>query len=179
MEYLFMKFRILTAGFLALILPFSTYADQIEIESTGITFDSPADFTVYTEELISKKWPSNQAPKWAVGNETGSTTIAYDIKPSDISQAPLDEVLKSFEQLLERMVPGLEWIEKDVITIEGKEWIFLEMTSNAVDADIYNIMLVTSYEQEMLIFNFNSTVADFSQYETELRNSIKSIQLNN
>ena len=33
-----------------------------------------------------------------------------------------------------------------------------------MDTDIYNIMLVTSYGQEMLMFNFNSTKEDFSIY---------------
>ncbi|CAA6677571.1 Unannotated [Lentimonas sp. CC4] len=51
------------------------------------------------------------------------------------------------------------------------------MTSNAVDADIYNIMLITGLNGQMLAFNFNSTKSDFPKYENSLRESIKSIKL--
>jgi len=33
-------------------------------------------------------------------------------------------------------------------------------------------MLITSYGKEMLLFNFNSTREEFSQYESELRKSL-------
>lgn len=174
-----MKLKLMTAGFLALVLPVFAHADLVQIESTGISFEAPADFMVYNEEQISQKWPNERAPKWAVGNENGRTTIAYDIKPHDISDAPLEKVKESFEQIFERMVPGLEWIERKVITLNNKEWIFFEMKSNAIDTDIHNIMLTTSYGKEMLVFNFNSTVEEFPAYEEELRNSISSIQIKN
>lgn len=172
-----MKYKFLLVPLFSIALPFLAHADQIEVNSTGITFDGPADFIELSDEMISRKWPTNQAPQWAVGTENGTTTIAYDLKPHDISNAPFDQLLGQFEDLFDRMIPGIEWIESEVITIEGKEWIFMEMTSNAVDTDIHNIMLATSYESEMLVFNFNSTVEEFSKYEAELRESIETIRL--
>jgi hypothetical protein len=53
----------------------------------------------------------------------------------------------------------------------------MEMTSRAVDTDIYNIMFVTGYEDQMLVFNFNSTKEDFQQFEGKLRASLKSITI--
>ena len=53
----------------------------------------------------------------------------------------------------------------------------MEMTSNAVDTDIYNIMLLTGVEEKMLVFNFNSTKKDFPKYEAALRKSLNSVKL--
>ena len=172
-----MKTTILIASIIMATLPTLSIADEISITDTGITFDAPADFIKLSDDLISKKWPSNRAPAWAVSTETGSTTIAYDLKPNDISNAPFDQLLSTFETMFERVIPGIEWIDRKVIEIDDKEWIFLEMTSSAIDTDIHNIMLATSYGADMLVFNFNSTVEEFASYEAELRKSIDSIEL--
>ena len=57
----------------------------------------------------------------------------------------------------------------------GQQWIYLEMSSRAIDTDIHNIMLITPLQGKMLIFNFNSTKAEFPKVEAELRASINSI----
>jgi hypothetical protein len=59
----------------------------------------------------------------------------------------------------------------------GREWIYFEMTSNAVDTDIYNMMLVTAYKNEMLAFNFNSTVDEIETYRKSFHSSIESISI--
>ncbi len=50
------------------------------------------------------------------------------------------------------------------------------MTSHAIDTDIYNIMLITSLKEKMLVLNFNSTAKEFPEIEASLRKSIQSIE---
>ena len=69
------------------------------------------------------------------------------------------------------------WKRKEIIEMAGQRWIFLEMTSSAIDTDIYNIMLITPFDGKMLIFNFNSTKEDFAEQEAALRASVASIRL--
>lgn len=152
-------------------------AKDIQVSDTGISFVAPDEFQPLSQDLIDAKWPQKSAPKWVVGNETASTTIAYDLKPNDISAAPLPDLMNYFKTTFDRIIPGIEWKKREVIELSGKSWVYLEMTSNAIDTDIYNIMLLTSYGKEMLIFNFNSTKKDFSKYESELRKSVTTIQL--
>ena len=40
-----------------------------------------------------------------------------------------------------------------------------------------NIMLLTGYRDQMLVFNFNSTKEDFPKYEEQLRKSMNSISI--
>lgn len=60
----------------------------------------------------------------------------------------------------------------------GEGGIMSEMTSNAVDTDIHNLLLVTILEDRLLMFNFNSVKYEFPQYEAALRESIESIRFN-
>lgn len=164
---------------LFIILSSTATAEEIRLSDTGISFISPVGFKSISPEIIDIKWPQKNAPKWVVGNESASTTIAYDLKPNDISAIPLPDLMDYFKKTFDRIVPGIDWKKREIIEISGRSWVYLEMTTHAIDADIYSIMLLTSYGKEMLIFNFNSTRADFPQYEEQLRHSIKSIQLPN
>lgn len=163
----------------ALCLGVSSFAlaDKVKVAGTEVTFEAPAGFEPLSPEIIAAKWPSNQAPAYAIGNPTGSTTVAYDVKPHPLPQEAMPEAQKAFTQGFERMVPGLVWKKNELIEHSGQTWLLLELTSNAIDADIYNIVLVTGLDGKMLVFNFNSTKEEFPRYEAELRRSLQSITL--
>ncbi|MEM9282338.1 MAG: hypothetical protein AAGA96_10955 [Verrucomicrobiota bacterium] len=152
-------------------------AEPIQVAGTAVTFDPPNGFAPLSQEIIAIKWPTDRAPAYAIGNPSGSTTVAYDLKPNRLPQEALPDVQKSFTQLFERMVPGIIWKKNELIEHSGQRWLMMEMTSNAVDTDIYNIMLITGFDGKMLVFNFNSTREDFPRYEAELRKSLNSIKL--
>lgn len=75
------------------------------------------------------------------------------------------------------MILGLEWKENKTITLAGRKWGYLEMTTTAVDTNIYNIMLFTGHNGQMLVFNFNSTKEEFPKYEQALRKAVETIQI--
>ena len=162
---------------LAIFFSVSAYAEVVEVGNTGVTFVPPEGFTKVPQEIIDVKWPNKNAPRFVVGNERATTTVAYDIKPHDLSEANLEEVRISFEKVFNRVIPGIKWQRNEIIEKSGQDWIYMEMTSSAVDTDIYNIMLITDHNKEMLVFNFNSTKEDFSKHEKSLRMSIESIKL--
>ncbi|MCG8550319.1 MAG: hypothetical protein MI799_07950 [Desulfobacterales bacterium] len=152
-------------------------AQQISINEGMVTFDAPNEFTPLSQQLIDRKYPSSRAPKYVIGNESGATTIAYDLKPHKIPPERLNEAKQAFTKMFSRMIPGIKWHENKIIDLTGRKWVYMEMTSHAIDTDIYNIMLFTGYKDQMLIFNFNSTKEEFPQYESDLRESLKSIQI--
>ena len=162
-----------------LLFPSLALAEPIKVGDTKVTFDPPPGFKLVPKEIIDLKWPSKRAPQFVVGNESASTTVAYDLKPNRIPQDKLGEVRKSFTRLFERIVPGIQWKKNELVEHSGQKWIFMEMTSRAVDTDIHNIMFLTGYQGKMLVFNFNSTKEEFPKSEKSLRASLKSIKLPN
>jgi|TARA_R110000868_G_scaffold317817_2_gene578633 hypothetical protein len=153
----------------------SAKAENFSFDKGKITFDAPDDFAALSPEIISIKYPSTHRPKFVIGNDSAKTTIAYDIKQHNISKTPIDAVRQKLTEGLERSIPGLEWKKNTVLTFKGREWIYFEMTSNAIDTGIYNIMLFTPYGKKMLAFNFNSTIDEIEQYKPVFYKSIESI----
>lgn len=152
-------------------------ARELRIGGTGVSFEVPDEFTALSQSLIDRKWPLRNAPRFAVGTPTGSTTIAYDLKDQDISRLDPDELRKKLETVFERMVPGIRWIDRRVINRAGRKWIFFEMSSHALDTDIHNLILISPLGRQMLVFNFNSTRAEIGRYRPLFIRSILSIRI--
>jgi hypothetical protein len=170
------QFAVLLVSSLLLgVLP--ARAKTITSEYGRIVFDVPADFQPLMAKISESESPSSRHPRYAAGTENAATTITYDVKDSLISADKLDEVRKAFANTFTQTVPGIEWKENKLIKLGGKEWIYFEFESNAVDTDIRNIMLTTDFDGKMLVFNFNSTAEDFEIREPALRASIQSIRV--
>jgi hypothetical protein len=152
-------------------------AAPFSIPEAGMSFEAPDGFTPLGQAEIDAKYPSKRGPAFVVGNERRTTTIAFDLKADRLPADKLPEVQATLEKVFERIVPGLEWKARKLIELQGQPWIYLEMSSRAVDTDIHNLMLITSRQGRMLVLNFNSTRAEFPAVEAALRRSIESLRL--
>ena len=171
-----MLFRSITLTIL-LSLASLVFGETVSLDNGHIKFEAPDGFKPVPEEVIKLKYPSSRAPQYVIGNKSAATTIAYDLKPHNIPQDKIDEARVAFTQMFPRMIPGLKWKENKTMEFSGRKWGYFEMTSTAIDTDIYNIMLFTGYKDQMLVFNFNSTKEEFEKYERALKKSIKSIKI--
>ena len=160
------------------VMPAAAVAEMLTLDNGGVSFEAPDGFKPLSRTLVASKYPRAQPPRYVIGNEAATTTIAYDIKPHDIPMDKIDEFREAFTKVLPRMIPGLEWKRNETVMLGGRKWALFEMTSFALDVDIYNIMLFTGYKGQMLLFNFNSTKNEFPTYEAALRQSMRSIQVN-
>lgn len=157
---------------------FTASAERVAVIGTDASFEPPAGFKQLSAGEIALKFNrGGNPPKSVLGNEGATTTVAYEIRPIAATEADLPEMLAAFDQQFQQRVPGLKWIQREIIEKSGQRWVFLEFTSEAADADIHNIMLMTPVNGALLAINFNSTRADFVRYEAELRTSIDSIRL--
>ena len=159
------------------IIPCIASAKNVTIDGGSVTFVVPDDFTELSQAEINAKYPSVNAPKQVIGTERRTTTIAYQLKAQPVKEADLPKVQKTFTQVFDRVIPGIEWKQNALVDLIGQKWLVMEMTSRAIDQDIHNIMLITPHKGKMLMFNFNSTKKDFPKMEKLLRDSIKSITL--
>lgn len=167
--------KFLISWVMVAVVAANVFAETFYLDDDHVSFDAPASFTKLSDQEIATKFPSNRAPKFVVGNEKRSVTIAYDVKPDHLEVGDLPAFQESMTQMFSRVVPNIRWIKSEVVTIHGRDFAHLEFISSAIDADIHNVMLTTSYQKQMLMFNFNATVADFDAYETQLRQAIDSI----
>ncbi|MCA0244719.1 MAG: hypothetical protein LCI02_28260 [Proteobacteria bacterium] len=169
----------LIALLLPLCLALAAHAAEVVTPDSIVSFTVPDEFTTFSSDEIKQKWPTSASPpSFAVGNPKRSTSIAYDLKANPLRAENLDQALKAFEAVFSRIVPGIVWKRREMVELAGRKWVMMELTSNAIDSDIYNIMLITSFRGRMLTLNFNSTKRDFEQMEPALRRSVASLKVN-
>jgi hypothetical protein len=174
----FFTFRALLTGLAMLVCSFVLHAGpKLTVPDSTVYFEAPDGFTPLTSAEIALKYPRGNPPKQVAGDARRTTSIAYDLKNNRIPETELEKGLAFFGDNLGKMIPGVVWKRKEIIELQGKRWIYLEMTSAAIDTDIYNIMLVTPHEGKTLMFNFNSTKEEFAKNELALRASLASIRL--
>jgi hypothetical protein len=160
------------------------FAEQINLEKGAITFDVPTGFTSLTAKEIQIKFPPTNPPRFVVGNKDRTVTIACGLPnpgmpPGTLVDADLPGAQKEFYQAFGSRVPGIKWIKNEITDINGKKWIFLEFTSNAIDRDIHNMMLVTIFRGRALVVNFNSSKSEFQKVGAELKGCIQTLIVKN
>ena len=166
------------AAVLLFLLALTARAGDVVTPDSAVTITVPDDFTSLSADEIKQKWPTSASPpSYVVGNRSRSTSIAYDLKANPLKPEDLPKAMKAFEAVFNRIIPGISWKRRELTEIAGREWVMLELTSSAVDTDVYNIMLITSFRGRMLALNFNSTKQDFAQMESVLRRSVASVKL--
>ena len=151
------------------------HAKTLTVPAFGLSFDAPDGFKPVPADLVAAKW--KEPPAFVVGTERATTTIAVDLKTTAVRPDQVPEMEKAMEGMMPRLMPGLQWIRHDMVTLNGRPWAELEMTTVAHDTGIHNILLATSWQGRMLILNFNSTTGEFPTYEAALRKSIESVRI--
>ncbi len=155
----------------------TSWAERVSIPGADASFVPPEGFTQLSGEELDIKFPRKTAPRTVVGDERRKTTVAYELREFALTEEALPELLTAVADSMHRAVPGLEWKKREIVEMAGQKWIWLEMTSMAIDTDIYNIVLMTPRNGKALVFGLNSTKDLFPVQEAALRKSIASIVL--
>jgi hypothetical protein len=157
-------------------------AKDVKMDNGAIVFQVPDAFTPLSEEEVRRKFPSANAPRSVMGNEARTVSVAFELKDALMPrekavESELPNARDEFVRTFDRVIPGIRWIKQEIVEHGGRKWIHLELTSNAVDQDVHNIVRITFHEGKLLLFNFNSTKAEFPKYEQELRRCIDSVRV--
>ena len=104
-------------------------AREISFENGTIAFDVPESYSELSQQELDLKYPSKRAPRFVVGNEDRSVSIAYDYKesgvpPEAMADSELPNAQKFFSSVYNRAVPGIVWINNDIIEKAGKNGCF-------------------------------------------------------
>ena len=169
--------KYLLIAFLALSSANFAHASTIVVPETAASFEAPAGFTPLTKNEIDAKYPDS-APAHVVGNEDRTVTIAFELKPFPFTDAELPQIMEGASASMQGNVPGLKWVDRKLVDLDGQRWIYLESTSSSAGKDTHGILLVTPHAGKALFFDFSATREAFTTAEALLRASLDSIRLN-
>jgi hypothetical protein len=153
-------------------------ANRVYILDRKISFVPPEGFKQMTDAEMDKKYPDQEnAPQLAYRNAEGDATVALRITNQPLEIAQLPELKGVLSKHMESTVPGLKWIRKDMIAINGGSWLKMEATSQDKKEKLYNDMYFTAFQGRMLGMNFNAGVDRYPKLKAALEACRDSVQV--
>ena len=153
------------------------HAEPVSLKDGAIAFDTPPGFRQLSAAEIATKFPARNPPAVVYGNNDNTVTVAVTFSTSKVAPSQLEALKTSMEQVLPRAIPNLVWVNREIVNANDRQWVHLEMKSSAIDTDIHNNMYLTSYQGQMLGFNFNATTSNFPTNQKALHESFRSIRI--
>ena len=114
-----------------------------------LSLEIPDGFRVLTDWEIALKFPSASPPQYVHANARGGVSIAITFSQAAVALERLPELKSAMEQMLPRLTPGLQWITRETVEINGRPWVHFEFTTFAVDTDIRNHMYLTAFDERV------------------------------
>jgi hypothetical protein len=139
--------------------------DAVPLAGEKLSFVPPPGFQAMSEQAIRVKYPRGNPPRQVYANDRASVSIAISFTETPLKPDQLAAFKAAMEGIFPQVTPGLTWVTREILKINGVDWIHFEFTSPAVDTQIHNDIYMTSFEGKQIGFNFNATVAQYANYK--------------
>jgi hypothetical protein len=143
---------------LLLFLSTSAWSETpVSLYDGKLKFDAPAEFRPMAPELIAVKFPRGSGPQHVYSDaKTTATSIAFTHSLGKLTDERLEEFREALVSMLSASKPGIIWIKKEIVVIQGRRWARLECTTPGADSVIHNEILVTPLDGRVLLVNLNT-----------------------
>lgn len=124
------------------------------MEDLGISIFMPDEFEVMDEELKKLIFPLSQPPKYVYAS--GDTQFQMTFNPTEqmVPDDGIPRFLEISKALLEKMGPHSRILATATVKNKTKNVGVMELVTQAVDMNVYNVMFYLSIQQKVLIGSF-------------------------
>ena len=114
----------------------------------------PTEFNIMSEEAISIKYPTGNAPSLVYTNERGTINIAFVLNDVAMENEEIEEYTKAMETMYSQYANDINvnFFKRDNHKIGEMKFI-----SQASDTNIYNHIIAFSVDGKLRLVNFNCT----------------------
>jgi hypothetical protein len=143
-------------------------AGPTQLKDVGLKFTPPPGFTQWSRKQIFTKFPAAQPPRYVFAPDTrGRVSIAFTSE-----KVPAGTDLPKLKTMLEdaySRLPGMKWLLRETLDLNGRKWVHLEFVSRAVDTNIHNDLLAMIRPNgEYVGVNFNAVTAEWDRNKAAL-----------
>lgn len=135
----------------------------------ALSLTIPGDFAPLSKRDIDLKFPRGIAPSYAYGNRLLTATVAVTFTDGAATVEQLPEMLAGFEESMPKLMPGLRWLSREMVEINGHPWIFLAVTTPSGDDVIRSNIFVTASRGKAVLVNINAHLEEFERLGPQLR----------
>jgi hypothetical protein len=137
----------------------------------------PEGFVALTAEDIRAQYPSNNPPNYVFSNGDRTASIAITFTPQPLTLKQLPELQQLMSKHMEKTVPGIKWVQRDFMAINGGSWVKLEATAKKQQENLHSDMYFTSFNDRMLGINFSASTKKYPKIKAAFTQSRDSIQI--
>jgi hypothetical protein len=123
----------------------------------GLSLMVPRDFIPMPYEMISLKYPGQNRPAVVFMNRATTVNIAVRHTNVPLLSGGMERALLDIKTGLLSAMPGGR-VNYDGVVVNGdREWFSLDFSSQAIDTEIRNLIVGTSFRDRLLMISFNCT----------------------
>lgn len=121
------------------------------IEEYGISLYMPDEFEELEEEVKKLLFPFAHPPQYVYASTETQFQITLNLTQNIVPDSGMPKFMKTTRALLERMGPQARIHACATVQKKDRNIGLMEMTTRAVDMNVYNIMFYLSVNQKLLI----------------------------
>lgn len=137
----------------------------------------PPDFVKMTTEEVSQTYPDpKRRPDIIFKNAEGNVNVSFQHTQKRAFMSEMPEIL---EQLTARYKsdPAIEFINSWIEDINDKDYVVLEFVSQGENNKVYNLMLITSLEDKVMMSAFTCGIPVIEKWKDIGNKIMKTIKI--
>jgi hypothetical protein len=160
----------------ASIAPFDE-PGRVYLADRQLSLVPPEGFVALSAAEITQQYPTNNPPNYVFANADHTASIAITFTPQALNLKQLPELQKLMSQHMEKTVPGIKWVQRDFMAINGGSWVKLEAIAKKQTDNLHSDMYFTALNDRMLGINFSASTAQYPTVKDSFSKSRDSIQI--
>jgi hypothetical protein len=150
---------------------------RIYLAERQLSFIPPDGFVPLSGEDIRAEYPGDAPPNYVFTNRDRTARIAISFTPQPVSVNQLLELQKAMTKQMEKTMPGIKWIQRDQIAINGGSWVKMEAITKKQKDNLHNDMYFTSFQDRLLGISFSAKPEGYGALKQNFTTSRNSIQI--
>jgi hypothetical protein len=108
------------------------------------------------EEMLRLKYPQERRPTVVYTDPTGSVNVTVNHTANPVRPTDVPAVHSAVESVFKNLYPSARWYGSRLFRIGGKPFFMLDLRTPAIDTEVRNLIIGTSFEGRLLLFTFNT-----------------------
>jgi hypothetical protein len=157
--------------------------EEIEFEEKSlldgrVMIRIPKGFGVMSPEIASIKYPYEMKPSPIFTNSTTTRNISFNYTDTDVIEKDIGEFKDSMKLVMERVYPMATWLEDGAKEVEGRSIGYFEFISQALDANLYNLMFFAAIDGKVLVGAINCIEDEMRNWVPVAKGIMGSLKIN-
>lgn len=150
---------------------------RVYLANRKLSFMPPNGFIAMPESEIKQTYPIDNPPDYVFTNQERQASIAITLTKQPLTLTQLPELPDLISKHMEKSIPGIKWVERDFLAINGVSWVKLEATSQKQQENLHSDMYFTAFDDHMLGVNFSATSDQYKTIKSAFETSRNSLQI--